>query len=79
MRKYLRSEMKEELGEATYEALKAMEYVHAAVWMHFDPEAKLGDRKQPAEVKKALREIPKAFERFGLCLEGFEKEGEEVE
>jgi hypothetical protein len=78
MRRYLREDMKDELGEL-YEPLKLLETIHAAVWMEFDPTMELGDKKQPADIKVALQEIVELFEDRGLCIEGFEHEGEDVE
>jgi hypothetical protein len=77
-RRYLRPHMEAELGEEAYKALFLLEWLHATVWTHFDPGMDRGDKDQPVEIKNVLREVPKLFERFGLCIEGFEKKNEEV-
>lgn len=79
MRRYLREELKDELGEDLWEALDELEHVHAVVWTEFDPTLRRGDKDQPADIKKALKSIRDLLERHGLCIEGFERKDEEVE
>jgi hypothetical protein len=77
-RYYLRTEMKDELGKGLYDALELLEEIYAEVWCHFDPACDRGDKDQPKDIKEMLGKVRKLFERNNLCIEGWEKSGEEV-
>ena len=54
-------------------AMEELENLHAVVWMHFDPTARLGDKKQPKDIKKALAEVRKFCRKHGKVFDGWQR------
>lgn len=64
-------EMKEELNTDLHQALDLLEYVHAAIWTHFDPTGEHGARGQPKDVKAVMKKIRGMLDKHGMTMEGF--------
>lgn len=62
-----------ELDKDLAEAIELMQHVHSTIWVHFDPDLRYGDKKQPPDIRKRLREIRQFCRKHGVITEGWKR------